>query len=172
MCSWSLLHPSKHPGEPLWDPGSGVAVPGWGWVPAGASGGPAADGLRRLAVLPEQQQRLLHVSTPGHRPQLWRLLRLPAAAHAGMHGILRTGYVRYYGSHGFKDLMWFSFSYLVERVKKPCSFPLKVGSSCSLFSHKVIKQMSLSAKLIIFTSGLLTVRSAAIYQRRKRSLCN
>ena len=84
----------NHPGEPLWDPGSSVAVPGWGWVLAGASGGQAADGLCCLAVLPEQQQRLLHVPHPGHRPQLWRLLRLPAPTDAGMHGILCTGYVR------------------------------------------------------------------------------
>lgn len=85
---------SKHSGEPLWDSGSRVAVSGWGRVPAGAPGGQAADGLRCLAVLPEQQQRLLHVPHPDHRPQLWRLLCVPAPAYAGVHGILRTGYVR------------------------------------------------------------------------------
>jgi len=85
------LYLSKHPGEPLWYPGSRVAVPGGGGVPAGAPGGAAADGLRRLAAPPGHQHRLLHVPPPGHRTQLWRLLCVPAAAHAGMHGVLRSG---------------------------------------------------------------------------------
>lgn len=84
------LHP---PGGPLWDSGSGVAVPGRRRVPAGPAGGAAADGLRCLADVSEQRKELLHVSYPGHRPQLWRFLRLPAAAHAGLHGLLRRRWV-------------------------------------------------------------------------------
>lgn len=90
----SLTNLSHHAGKSLWDSGSSLAVSGWGWVPAGAAGGQAADGLRCLAVLPQRRQRLLHVPHPGHRPQLWRLLCVPAAANAGVHGILCTGYVR------------------------------------------------------------------------------
>lgn len=89
-----LPTPLEHAGESLRDPGPCVAVSGGGWVPAGASGGQTADGLRCLAALSKQQQRLLHVPHPCHRPKLWRLLRLPATTNPGMHGILRTGYVR------------------------------------------------------------------------------
>lgn len=84
----------RPPGGPLRDPGSGVAVPGGRRVPAGPAGGAAADGLRRLADVSEQRRKLLHVSNPSHRPQLWRFLRLPAAAHAGLHGLLRRRWVR------------------------------------------------------------------------------
>lgn len=76
------------PDEPLWHPGSGVAVPE-GRLPAAARRAPPALRLRHLAVLPRQRQRLLPLPHPHHGEELRRLHGLPPAAHAGVHGILR-----------------------------------------------------------------------------------